>query len=91
MTKKQWEKAGKIGYGENRYQYYSLDVKGYMICCADNLNIRFPTHINYDPNTQQLLLDFGNNTSLYKFKLLPEGEVARELTEKEKLAKEWGV
>lgn len=83
MTDKKWERIGKIGFGDDSRNYYSLDEKGYIFVLSTNGEL--PLHINMKTNSEtkySLKVGIIKRFEIYKEEII--------LDPKEELAKSWG-
>lgn len=50
-----WELFSKVGFGNNYWQEYTLDKKGYLLVYTSESNPEYPEHIPYIVETKIIL------------------------------------
>ncbi len=90
MTVKDWDKMGKIGYGDYFYQEYSLDEPGYVYVQTSNTSPQLPVHLGIDPASREVVLFNGHrNMDVVKYKLIVEKQEVPKPVTKSKI-NDWG-
>lgn len=69
VNEEKWLKMGRIGFGNNYWQEYSLDEKGSLYVYTSILKPEFPEDVPYIAETQYLVSRL-NRGAVYKFALV---------------------